>query len=99
MKGTTPVSVPIMEEQIILIFIFLTMMTGFTAFVAILIFTGMFMRKVHLRRAQKKVCHTFNNVTETIYMEHQQQDIEPYDTFTRKDCTLYSTLQLTNPNS
>ncbi|KAK6325655.1 hypothetical protein J4Q44_G00049970, partial [Coregonus suidteri] len=66
------------------------MITGVAACVAVLVFGGIIMRKIHLRRTQLQVSGTVN--------EEEQQDIEPYSTFTGRDNGLYSTLQLPHPN-
>ncbi|XP_031669082.1 uncharacterized protein LOC116359750 isoform X1 [Oncorhynchus kisutch] len=67
---------------------YLGMITGVAACVAVLVFGGVIMRKIHLR-TQLQVS---GNVK-----EEEQRDIEPYSTFTRKTNGLYSTLQLLNP--
>ncbi|KAM9397103.1 uncharacterized protein ACWYII_032560 isoform 1-T1 [Salvelinus alpinus] len=63
---------------------------AFAGFVAVVVLVGIIMRKCHLRRTQQKAVYTFK--------EEEQQDIEPYSTFTRRDNGLYSTLQLTHSN-
>ncbi|XP_045554144.1 uncharacterized protein isoform X1 [Salmo salar] len=65
------------------------MITGVAACVAALVFGGVIMRKIHLRRTQLQVSGTVD--------EEEQRDIEPYSTFTRRTNGLYSTLQLLNP--
>ncbi|XP_045554167.1 uncharacterized protein isoform X2 [Salmo salar] len=66
------------------------MITGVAACVAALVFGGVIMRKIHLRRTQLQVSGTVN--------EEEQQDMEPFNMFTRRDNGLYSTLQLPHPN-
>ncbi|KAM9397102.1 uncharacterized protein ACWYII_032559 isoform 3-T3 [Salvelinus alpinus] len=66
------------------------MITGVAACVAALVFGGIIMRKIHLRRTQLQVSATVN--------DEEPQDIELYNTFTRRDNGLYSTLQLPHPN-
>ncbi|XP_042174078.1 uncharacterized protein LOC112237162 isoform X2 [Oncorhynchus tshawytscha] len=65
--------------------------TAFAGFVAVVVLVGIIRKKRHHnRRTQKKAVYTFKEV--------EQQDIEPYSTFTRRDNGLYSTLQLTPSN-
>ncbi|XP_014004923.1 uncharacterized protein [Salmo salar] len=65
--------------------------TAFAGFVAVAVLVGIIMRKCHLNgKTQQKAVYTFK--------EEEQQDIEPYCTFTRRDNGLYSTLQLTHSN-
>ncbi|XP_036838260.1 uncharacterized protein LOC110495546 isoform X2 [Oncorhynchus mykiss] len=65
--------------------------TAFAGFVAVVVLVGIIRRKRNLnKRTQKKAVYTFKEV--------EQQDIEPYSTFTRRDNGLYSTLQLTPSN-
>ncbi|XP_042174117.1 uncharacterized protein LOC121845915 isoform X2 [Oncorhynchus tshawytscha] len=66
------------------------MISGVAACVAVLVFGGVIMRKIHLRRTQLQVSGTVN--------EEEPQDNEPYNTFTRRDNGIYSTLQLPHPN-
>ncbi|XP_042174080.1 uncharacterized protein LOC112237162 isoform X4 [Oncorhynchus tshawytscha] len=64
---------------------------AFAGFVAVVVLVGIIRKKRHHnRRTQKKAVYTFKEV--------EQQDIEPYSTFTRRDNGLYSTLQLTPSN-
>ncbi|XP_055764328.1 uncharacterized protein LOC129840451 [Salvelinus fontinalis] len=64
---------------------------AFAGFVAVVVLVGIIMRKCNLnRRTQQKAVYTFK--------EEEPQDIEPYNTFTRRDNGLYSTLQLTHSN-
>nr|XP_046190913.1 uncharacterized protein LOC124019574 isoform X4 [Oncorhynchus gorbuscha] len=68
--------------------------TAFAGFVAVVVLVGIIRRKcnvkssvlLHSRRTQQKAVYNFKEV--------EQQDIEPYSTFTRRDNGLYSTLQL-----
>ncbi|XP_035619007.1 uncharacterized protein LOC118376401 isoform X3 [Oncorhynchus keta] len=61
--------------------------TAFAGFVAVVVLVGIIRRKCNVnRRTQQKAVYTFKEV--------EQQDIEPYSTFTRRDNGLYSTLQL-----
>ncbi|XP_029599636.1 uncharacterized protein LOC115182117 isoform X3 [Salmo trutta] len=68
-----------------------TIITAVAGFVAVAVLVGIIMRKCNLnRRTQQKAVYTFKEV--------EQQDIEPYSSFTRRDNGLYSTLQLTHSN-
>nr|XP_046190911.1 uncharacterized protein LOC124019574 isoform X2 [Oncorhynchus gorbuscha] len=61
--------------------------TAFAGFVAVVVLVGIIRRKCNVnRRTQQKAVYNFKEV--------EQQDIEPYSTFTRRDNGLYSTLQL-----
>ncbi|XP_036807596.1 uncharacterized protein LOC118936328 isoform X2 [Oncorhynchus mykiss] len=65
--------------------------TAFAGFVAVVVLVGIIRRKrPHNKRTQQKAVYTCKEV--------EQQDIEPYSTFTRRDNGLYSTLQLTPSN-
>ncbi|XP_064815549.1 uncharacterized protein LOC135531431 isoform X1 [Oncorhynchus masou masou] len=88
------------------------MITGVAACVAVLVFGGVIMRKIHLRRTQLQVSGTVNEVpqhclllpvsqmkaAESSFATEEPQDNEPYNTFTRRDNGIYSTLQLPHPN-
>ncbi|KAM9397101.1 uncharacterized protein ACWYII_032559 isoform 2-T2 [Salvelinus alpinus] len=75
------------------------MITGVAACVAALVFGGIIMRKIHLRRTQLQVSATVNDVPQhCLLLPEEPQDIELYNTFTRRDNGLYSTLQLPHPN-
>ncbi|XP_055764329.1 uncharacterized protein LOC129840452 [Salvelinus fontinalis] len=64
---------------------------AFAGFVAVVVLVGIITRKCNLnRKTQQKAAYTFK--------EEEQQDLEPYSTFTRRDNGLYSTLQLTHSN-
>ncbi|XP_055764330.1 uncharacterized protein LOC129840453 [Salvelinus fontinalis] len=64
---------------------------GLAAAVPVTAFAVVIMRKMRFnRRTQKEAVYTFK--------EEEQQDIEPYNTFTRRDNGLYSTLQLPHSN-
>ncbi|XP_029599635.1 uncharacterized protein LOC115182117 isoform X2 [Salmo trutta] len=67
-----------------------TIITAVAGFVAVAVLVGIIMRKCNLKRTQQKAVYTFKEV--------EQQDIEPYSSFTRRDNGLYSTLQLTHSN-
>ncbi|KAJ8003975.1 hypothetical protein DPEC_G00153990 [Dallia pectoralis] len=60
--------------------------TGITAFIAVIVFTAIIIRKINLRRTQKKVLYRSHE-------EEQPTDIEPYQTFSRRDNIIYSTVQ------
>ncbi|XP_029599606.1 uncharacterized protein LOC115182093 isoform X1 [Salmo trutta] len=73
------------------------MITGVAACVSVLVFGGVIMRKINLRRTQLQVSGTVNEVPQHCLPE-EPQDIGPYNMFTRRDNGLYSTLQLPHPN-
>ncbi|XP_064878984.1 uncharacterized protein LOC135573622 isoform X3 [Oncorhynchus nerka] len=75
------------------------MISGVAECVAVLVIGGVIMRKIHLRRTLLQVSGTVNEVPQhCLLLPEEPQDNEPYNTFTRRDNGLYSTLQLPHPN-